>query len=188
MTAADPNLSGINLSRPSDSGINLQAAAASTWARPTRSSWPRCPTTRSRRIKADAATAQAGRQGQPGKAKPSLAATPPPAVKKGEKDIFDDTDFEVDVPLSDDDSDDKTVQLEAVSDFDLEESDSGSEVFAIDEEDVDQNAATAMAPSAFAEERRGGRRLRGRRLQRDGHRLVVRTRARTSGSQPARPW
>ena len=26
MTAADPGLSGINLSRPSDSGINLQAA------------------------------------------------------------------------------------------------------------------------------------------------------------------
>ncbi len=34
----------------------------------------------------------------PSKPKPSLAATPPPAVKKGEKDIFDDTDFEVDVP------------------------------------------------------------------------------------------
>ncbi len=81
-----------------------------------------------------------------------LSATPPPAVKKGEKDIFDDTDFEVDVPLSDDDSDDKTVQLEAASDFELEESDSGSEVFAIDEEAVDQNAATAMAPSAFAED------------------------------------
>ena len=74
-------------------------------------------------------------------------------MKKGEKDIFDDTDFEVDVPMSDEDSsDDKTVQLEAVSDFDLEDSDSGSEVFAIDEEDVDHNAATAMAPSAFAEE------------------------------------
>ncbi len=27
VTAADPNLSGINLSRPSDSGINLQAAS-----------------------------------------------------------------------------------------------------------------------------------------------------------------
>ncbi len=74
-------------------------------------------------------------------------------MKKGEKDIFDDTDFEVDVPISDDDSsDDKTVQLEAASDFDLEDSDSGSEVFAIDEEEVDQNAATAMAPSAFAED------------------------------------
>ena len=44
------------------------------------------------------------------------------------------------------------MQLEAASDFELEESDTGSEVFAIDEEDVDQNAATAMAPSAFAED------------------------------------
>ena len=95
-----------------------------------------------------------GRQAKakPAAPKKSLAATPPPVAKKGEKDIFDDTDFEVDVPLSDDDSDDKTVQLEAASDFELEESDSGSEVFAIDEEAVDQNAATAMAPSAFAEE------------------------------------
>ena len=54
--------------------------------------------------------------------------------------------------LSDADSDDKTVQLEAASDFDLEDSDTGSEVFAIDEEAVDQNASTAMAPSAFAED------------------------------------
>ena len=38
------------------------------------------------------------------------------------------------------------------SDFDLEDGDSGSEVFAIDEEDVDTNAATAMAPSAFADD------------------------------------
>ena len=89
---------------------------------------------------------------KPSKPKPSLAATPPPAVKKGEKDIFDDTDFEVDVPSVDADSDDKTVQLEAASDFDLEDSDTGSEVFAIDEEAVDQNASTAMAPSAFAED------------------------------------
>ncbi len=89
---------------------------------------------------------------KPSKPKPSLAATPPPAVKKGEKDIFDDTDFEVDIPSVDADSDDKTVQLEAASDFDLEDSESGSEVFAIDEEAVDQNASTAMAPSAFAED------------------------------------
>ncbi len=52
----------------------------------------------------------------------------------------------------DDDSNDNTVQLDAASDFELEESDSGSEVFAIDEDAVDQNAATAMAPSAFAED------------------------------------
>jgi hypothetical protein len=155
VTAADPNISGINLSRPSDSGINLQGigdldlkhhdsielAPLSEDELETHKAGPA----------AKAKDGPAGKAG-PSKAKPSLAATPPPAVKKGEKDIFDDTDFEVDVPLSEEDSDDKTVQLEAVSDFDLEESDSGSEVFAIDEEDVDQNAATAMAPSAFAEE------------------------------------
>ncbi len=44
------------------------------------------------------------------------------------------------------------MQLEAASDFDLEDDDTGSEVFAIDEEAVDQNASTAMAPSAFAED------------------------------------
>src|SRR5262249_9712562 len=82
----------------------------------------------------------------------SLTDTPPPGVKKGDKDIFDDTDFEVDVTLSDDDSDDKTMQLEAASDFELEESDSASEVFAIDEDAVDQSAATGWAPAAFAEE------------------------------------
>ena len=82
----------------------------------------------------------------------ALASTPAPSVKQGEKDIFDDTDFEVDVPSIDADSDDKTVQLEDASDFDLEDSDTGSEVFAIDEEAVDQNASTAMAPSAFAED------------------------------------
>jgi hypothetical protein len=54
--------------------------------------------------------------------------------------------------LSEEDSDDKTVQLEAVSDFELDESESGSEVFAIDEEDVDQNAATAMAAAPVVEE------------------------------------
>ena len=97
----------------------------------------------------EAVQAVAGQAVEP---KKSLSATPPPAAKKGEKDIFDDTDFEVDVPLSDDDSDDKTMQLEAASDFELEESDSASEVFAIDEEAVDQNAATAMAPAAFAED------------------------------------
>jgi hypothetical protein len=42
------------------------------------------------------------------------------------------------------------MQLEAASDFELEESDTGSEVFAIDEEDVDQNAATALGPVARA--------------------------------------
>jgi hypothetical protein len=145
VTAADPKLSGINLSRPSDSGINLQGGlglgqADSIELAPL--SDEQIPTSKSKTPPA----------AKPSKPKPSLAATPPPAVKKGEKDIFDDTDFEVDVPSVDADSDDKTVQLEAASDFDLEDSDTGSEVFAIDEEAVDQNASTAMAPSAFAED------------------------------------
>jgi hypothetical protein len=142
VTAADPNISGINLSRPSDSGINLQSVKGLGLGQSD--SIELAPLS-DEELKATPA--------RPSAPKSSLSATPPPAVRKGEKDIFDDTDFEVDVPLSDEDSsDDKTVQLEAASDFELEDSDSGSEVFAIDEEAVDQNAATAMAPSAFAED------------------------------------
>ena len=44
------------------------------------------------------------------------------------------------------------MQIEATSDFDLDESDSASEVFAIDEEDVDENAATAMGPAVLDDE------------------------------------
>jgi hypothetical protein len=148
VTASDPKLSGINLGRPSDSGINLQTGAGlglgqadSIELAPL--SDEQIPTSKPTKKSPSAA---------PSKPKPSLAATPPPSVKKGEKDIFDDTDFEVDVPSIDADSDDKTVQLEAASDFDLDDSDTGSEVFAIDEDAVDQNASTAMAPSAFAED------------------------------------
>ena len=141
VTAADPNTSGINLSRPSDSGINLQQAAGFNLGQAD--SIELAPLS-DEKIQTTPA--------RPAPPKKNLAKTPPPAVKKKEKDIFDDTDFEVDVPLSDDDSDDKTMQLEAASDFELEESDSASEVFAIDEEAVDQNAATAMAPAAFADD------------------------------------
>lgn len=151
VTAADPNISGINLSRPSDSGINLQGAGAFDLGHHDSIELAPLSGDEIKPLKSEAPDKTG--KAAPGKSKPSLAATPPPSVKKGEKDIFDDTDFEVDVPLSaEEDSDDKTVQLEAVSDFELEESDSGSEVFAVDEDDVDQNAATAMAPSAFAED------------------------------------
>jgi len=136
VTAADPNLSGINLSRPSDSGINLMGAfgggAESIELAPLSDVNIATPK--------PAAAA-------PSKPKAPLSATPPPAVAQGEKDIFDDTDFEVDAALDDDSSDDRTVQLAAGGDFDLEDSDSASEVFAIDEDDVDTSAATQMAPA-----------------------------------------
>ncbi|WP_165234318.1 helix-turn-helix domain-containing protein [Aquisphaera insulae] len=153
VTAADPNLSGINLSRPSDSGINLQSAGSFDLGH--HDSIELAPLSddelKSFRPEASKAAAKPAKA-EPSKAKQSLSATPPPSVKKGEKDIFDDTDFEVDVPSIGDDesSDDRTMQLEAASDFDIEDSDSGSEVFAIDEEDVDQNAGTVLAPSAIA--------------------------------------
>jgi hypothetical protein len=142
VTAADPGFSGINLSRPSDSGINLQMASGLGLG--GADSIELAPLSGSNIKPVPAA---------PGKPKPSLAQTPPPARKgaegkgKPEKDIFDDTDFEVDALDSDKDSDDRTMQLEAQSDFELEDADTGSEVFAIDEEDVDQNAATALGPA-----------------------------------------
>ena len=148
VTASDPKVAGINLSRPSDSGINLQTGAGPR-SRPGRLDRARPALRRGARDDPDGPRAPPPSRPRPSRRSRRL---PRPSVKKGEKDIFDDTDFEVDVNLSDGDSDDKTVQLEAASDFDLEDSDTGSEVFAIDEEAVDQNASTAMAPSAFAED------------------------------------
>jgi len=145
VTAADPGFSGINLSRPSDSGINLQMASGLGLG--GADSIELAPLSGSNIKPVPAA---------PAKPKPSLAKTPPPAARKPpaaskpEKDIFDDTDFEVDALDSDRDSDDRTMQLEAQSDFELEDADTGSEVFAIDEEDVDQNAATALGPASVS--------------------------------------
>ena len=139
VTAADPGFSGINLSRPSDSGINLQMASG--LGLKGASSIELTPLSGDE-IKQQAAKPKAPAKPAPKKA--SMAETPIPS--KAEKDIFDDTDFEVDA--LDSDGEDKTMQLEAASDFELEESDTGSEVFAIDEEDVDQNAATALGPAS----------------------------------------
>ena len=147
VTAADPGLSGINLSRPSDSGINLQAASGLNLS-PGASSIELAPLSGDEIKSAPPAKAQPQPKAQPSKPKAALSETPPPAARKGEKDIFDDTDFEVDAL----ENEDKTMQLEAASDFELEESDTGSEVFAIDEEEVDQNAATAMGPAVFEED------------------------------------
>jgi len=136
VTAAEPGLSGINLSRPSDSGINLQAASGLNFGSESVELAPLSDD----EIKAVPPPKKAA---PPVSAKRRLLSdTPPPSARKGDKDIFDDTDFEVDALGSD--ADDKTMQLEAASDFELEESDTGSEVFAIDEEEVDQNAATAI--------------------------------------------
>lgn len=145
VTAAEPGLSGINLSRPSDSGINLQGASGLGLGASESIELAPLSDTGIRPSPAPKTTPSV---------KPSLSATPPPATRKGEKDIFDDTDFEVDALSSDAEgsSDDKTVQLEAASDFELEESDTGSEVFAIDEDDVDQNAATTIGSAALEEE------------------------------------
>jgi hypothetical protein len=148
VTAADPGLSGINLSRPSDSGINLQMAGGlnlnegeSIELAPL--SDEKLKTVGPTKKPAAGGKADSGAKAAPAaKKKPSPGATPPPGARKGDKDIFDDTDFEVDALASE--GEDKTMQLEAASDFELEESDTGSEVFAIDEEDVDQNAATAI--------------------------------------------
>ena len=94
VTASDPKLAGINLSRPSDSGINLQTGASGLGQADSIELAPL-----SDEAIETTQRAKSTRRAKPSKAKPSLAATPPPAVKKGEKDIFDDTDFEVDVNL-----------------------------------------------------------------------------------------
>ncbi|WZO95726.1 DNA-binding protein [Isosphaeraceae bacterium EP7] len=137
VTAAEPSLSGINLGRPSDSGINLLGPGAFDLSQ------------------ADSIELAPLDGDEPAPKAPPRPVTRPAAAaapKAPDKDIFEDTDFEVDALGTDESGDDRTVQLEAASDFELEDSDSASEVFAIDEDDVDQNAATAMAPALLEEE------------------------------------
>ncbi len=141
VTAGDPALSGINLGRPSDSGINLQNVGGLNLGQAD--SIELAP------LSGDDVPV-APKKPTPPAAKPAPAR--PAVAAKVEKDIFEDTDFEVDALGSDEESDDRTVQLDAASDFELEEGESGSEVFAIDEDDVDQNAATAMAPAVLDDE------------------------------------
>ena len=147
VTAALPSASGINLARPSDSGINLQGVGGFDLSDDS----------------IELAPLENDDQPSASKPKPKAVVPPPPAAKANpaaakvapddpgatslgmtEKDIFEDTDFSLEVDALDGDRDDRTVQLERASDFDLDESDSASEVFALDEDDVDQNAATAM--------------------------------------------
>ena len=161
VTAAQPSASGINLGRPSDSGINLQgiggfdlSQADSIELAPLDDDEPARPAPKAK------ATPKAP---TPPKQDPNSATVMPGVTPKDpgatsmgmtEKDIFEDTDFSLEVDALDSDHDDRTVQIDRSSDFDLEESDSASEVFALDEDDVDQNAATAMG-AALPEEESG---------------------------------
>ncbi len=143
VTAALPSASGINLARPSDSGINLQGVGGFSLSDDSIELAP---------LDDDDEPARPAP-----KPKPKAIVPPPPTNKvvpadpgatslgMSEKDIFEDTDFSLEVDALDGDRDDRTVQLERGSDFDIDdESGSASEVFALDEDDVDQNAATAM--------------------------------------------
>jgi len=140
VTGALPAESGINLAKPSDSGINLQGFGGLDLD--DSQSLELAP------LDEEPARPAARPAAPPSKPKPDLAATALPS--KQEKDIFEDTDFEVDA--LDTGQDDRTIQLEAASDFDVDDSDSASEVFAIDEEDVDQNAATSLAQAVEEDE------------------------------------
>lgn len=150
VTGAEPSSSGVNLGRPSDSGINLQQVGGlgdadsielspldddATEVRSTSKPAPR---------PAAAQRPDPSATAMPGLGDPSATALP--TRDQAPKDIFEDTDFEVDAL---DSGEDQTMQLDANSDFDLDESDSASEVFALDEDDVDQNAATAMGPAVL---------------------------------------
>ena len=157
-----PSASGINLARPSDSGINLQGLGGFDLCRPTRSSWPRSTTTsrpgppprpspgrpprprsraragpqlghrHARRHPADPGATSMGRPRRTSSRTPTSGGRRPRLRPR-----------RPDRPAR------------AASDFDLEESDTASEVFAIDEDDVDQNAATAMG-AALADEDESG--------------------------------
>ncbi|WP_435009052.1 helix-turn-helix domain-containing protein [Tundrisphaera lichenicola] len=159
VTAAQPSASGINLARPSDSGINLQSVggfdlsqADSIELAPLDDDEPARPAPKAK------AKAPTPPKQDPNSATvmPGVKPSDPGATSMGmtEKDIFEDTDFSLEVDALDSDHDDRTVQIDRSSDFDLEESDSASEVFALDEDDVDQNAATAMG-AALADDESG---------------------------------
>lgn len=192
VTGAPAASSGINLAKPSDSGINLQAVGGlglgeidSIELAPMDSDEEPAgkPAAKAKGKPSPGATIAPGSKASPGAtiapgakpspgatlapgSKPSPGATIAPGMKApgatlapgvmrsdaitGEKDIFEDTDFEVEAVGPD--REDRTMQIEATSDFDIDDSDSASEVFALDEEDVDQNAATAMAPAMLQEE------------------------------------
>jgi tetratricopeptide (TPR) repeat protein len=149
VTATQPSAPGINLARPSDSGINLQGLSGFDLSQAD--SIDLAP------LDGDDAPAKPAPKAKPASAKangepnsatvmPGITPTDPGDTSMGitAKDNFDDTDFSLEVASLDSDHDDRTVEIDRSSDFDLEESESSSEVFALDEDDVDQNAATSM--------------------------------------------
>jgi hypothetical protein len=154
VTGAEPSTSGINLGRPSDSGINLQSvggfnldSADSIELAPLddddddpRMKKP-APKPAAKPASKPKPREDPGATAMPQKVDLSATALP----TKADKDIFEDTVFDVDA--LDSSSEDRTMQLDAASDFDIEDSDSASEVFAVDEDDVDAAAATAMGPA-----------------------------------------
>jgi hypothetical protein len=158
VTAGQPSASGINLARPSDSGINLQGVggfdlsqADSIELAPLDDDEPARPAAKPVLSKAKP-PAPPKQDPNSATVMPGVVPADPGATSMGlsEKDIFEDTDFSLEVDALDSDHDDRTMQIERSSDFDLEESDSASEVFALDEDDVDQNAATAMGAAIAA--------------------------------------
>jgi excisionase family DNA binding protein len=151
VTGALAPASGVNLGRPTDSGINLLGGAFdidsedSIELAPLEEDKPKRAPARpvSKSVDPGATALPIKDPGATSLPIKSPGATALPVRGSGEKDIFEDTDFEVDALETR--GEDRTMQLEATSDFDLEDSDSSiSEVFAVDEDDVDVNAATAM--------------------------------------------
>ncbi len=141
VTVAEPEFVGHDLSRSNDSGIAPP--------RETGFDFSKASTIGLAPLSDDEVKLPAARppQASPEKPRKALAETPAPAARVEEDEG---SDFDLMPSAILDDQDDPTVQLEAQSDFELDELDSGSEVFAIDEEgdSVDQNAATVMAAEA----------------------------------------
>lgn len=161
VTGAEPSSSGVNLGRPSDSGINLQQVGGLSGDAESIELAPLEEDKAQNRPAASKPSPRpAAERPDPGAtAMPGLGAAGDPSATalpirdQGQKDIFEDTDFEVDAL---DSGEDATIQIDANSDFDLDESDSASEVFALDEEDVDQSAATALGPALAADDALSG--------------------------------
>lgn len=160
VTASEPSTSGINLGRPSDSGINLSGVGGFDFSShesielapldddegpkpPPKKAAPKPAAAKKPDLSGETALPIKGSALDP-------SATALPIKSKGGKDIFEDTDFEVDA--LDSGQEDQTVQLEAASDFDLDDGESASEVFALDEDEVDENAATAMGPASLPDD------------------------------------